>query len=188
MGILLHGGCHLNGQSRFFAGLYEAYSAEVDDNRTDSEGKTVLQQRLKALRAQIDGYLPMMEESPEMVTVIFYDAFTFESVTAVRQAIGCNPDDAGFPTWSELNGTISHPPWAPALVSAALADPAGDRFLVIAACLEYLRSLDVSNPEHVEAESGTTERSGKDDDGDDLSDLGEEGDDWLSKQGFDSQR
>jgi hypothetical protein len=36
----------LNNKSKFFTELYEAYSAEIDDNRYDSEGKVVLQKRL----------------------------------------------------------------------------------------------------------------------------------------------
>jgi len=180
----------LTKESHFFAELYQAYSAEIEDNRTDSEGKVVLQKRLSGLRSQFDGYLPMMEDNPEMVSVVFHDAFTFESRDTVRAAIGCDPDDAGFPSWPTLASTMTVAPWAVPFVDRALADETGDRFMVIAGCLEYIRATDASKASAVEPEADGHERpeGGDDGDGDEPGDLAEAGDDWLSQQGFDSQR
>ena len=66
-------------KSRYFAELMESYSAEIDDLVSDSEGKSVLQKRLAIKRQELPAILPMIEFSPEMVAVAFYDAFTVKS-------------------------------------------------------------------------------------------------------------
>lgn len=178
----------MNKESRYFADVYQAYAAEIDDNLTDSEGKVVLHKRLHELRGQFGGYLPMMEDNPEMVAVMFHDAFTFESADIVRMTIGVDPEHVSFPTWADLEETLTIAPWAMPLIDMALAEDSGDRFMVIAGCLEYLRSTDVKHASSAEADTETIERPEGDGDDDDAVDLAEAGDDWLSKQGFDSQR
>ncbi|MEO6928576.1 MAG: hypothetical protein ABI190_05365 [Casimicrobiaceae bacterium] len=178
----------MTNESRYFADLYQAYAAEIEDNLTDSEGKVVLQQRLNGLRGQFGGYLPVMEDNPEMVSVVFYDAFTFDSAEIVQTTIGTDPDHASFPTWAGLEDTLTIAPWAMPLIDMALAEDTGDRFMVIAGCLEYIRSMDVKHASSADADTETVERPEGDGDDDDSVDLAEAGDDWLSRQGFDSQR
>ena len=52
--------------SRYFQELMSAYKAELDDMRTDSEGKDVMRHRLKEKREQLPFLMAMMGENPEM--------------------------------------------------------------------------------------------------------------------------
>ena len=73
------------------------------------------------------------------------------------------------------------------LARHALASPGGERFMLIAAGLEYISSGPGAGTP-VEAEpAGESEehREAGDDDSDDSPDLAEAGEDYLSEQGFD---
>ncbi len=178
----------MTANSGFFLDLYESYSAEIGDLRTDSESKIVLQQRLDEMRPSFGSLLPMMECNPEMVSAHFYGAFVFVSTTAVRGALRMHPDDMDFPAWSDVEKTLTIAVWAVPLVRASLAEACGGRFLVIAAGLEYLRlidSRDSAEEEHDQTEPGSIDGEEADGEPEDLSEAGNE---WLSSQGFDSTR
>ena len=51
--------------SRYFANLSQTYQAELDDLKTDSEGKNVLEARLAKKREQVPQLLMMLSFSPQ---------------------------------------------------------------------------------------------------------------------------
>lgn len=178
-------------KSNYFSELFRSYSDEVDDLVTDSAGKSVLQKRLDDKRREIDAILPMIEFSPEMVAVVFYDAFSFHSPALMKQLVLTEPDDSDFIAWDELKAELTIAEWADPLVASALKTNGGEVFLVSTAVLEFLRSGNWSaesgreSVETGESENGEERDLGDEDDGD-SDDLGEAGAGWLSEQGFES--
>jgi hypothetical protein len=193
--------------SRFFEDLIPVYNAEIDDLRTDSEGKDVLRTRLKEKREQLPFLLPMMASNPEMVAAAFHGGFRFMNPLVMESLVSKEANK--HPAWKELSATVKLEPWAEKLGQTVLADAGGDAFMVVAAALEYLnkskhsRHSSPSNADEVEEENdseneasdelkesgdldGQYGRHGRDDgdDGDDY-DLGEAGSEWLAEQGFD---
>lgn len=174
-------------KSRYFSDLSKSYGDEVDDLLTDSEGRSVLQKHLAIKRKEINAILPMIEFSPEMVAVAFYDAFRFKSPAIMQQIVLSQPRHTDFLAWAKLKEQLTIADWAEPLIKSALKTPGGDDFLVATAGLEYLRNKDTFTAPEPEPET-RKERSddGDDDDGDDMDDLGEAGADWLAEQGFES--
>ncbi len=122
--------------SPYFHDLRSAYQAEIDDLTEDSEGKDVLRKRLAQKRAEIGFLVKMMELAPEMVAVVFHQGFRFGRATALEQVLACGHDD--LPQWSALGNAVTLEPWASNLAKTVLSEPGGDRFMVVAAGLEYL--------------------------------------------------
>lgn len=172
-------------ESHYFEALSSAYSSEIEDLTSDSEGKRVLTTRLKEKRQEIDTMLQMIESAPEMVAPMFYDAFSFLSPAAFAQLIAAEPDDADFPEWGALSSALRVADWAVPMVRRVLAEPAGDRFMVSAAALEFLRLKEAAMPDRG-ATPTDENKPANDEDGDDR-DLDEAGADWLSEQGFDAR-
>jgi hypothetical protein len=177
-------------KSRYFSDLIKNYLEEVDDLVTDSEGKSVLQKRLNEKRREMDAILPMIEFSPEMVSVVFYGAFDFKSPEIMQQVVLTEPQDAAFFAWSELEGELTVCGWAEPLIEASLKVDGGDAFLVAAAALEFLRGKDSAatpmrepEPEPEAETEGGDEGEAGDEAG--MDDLKEAGADWLAEQGFD---
>jgi hypothetical protein len=188
--------------SRYFQELMLVYKAELDDLRTDSEGKDVMRHRLKEKREQLPFLLPMMAENPEMLATAFHGAFLFMNPLTFENLVSKEANK--LPSWKSLAASVKLEPWADKLVKLVLAEEEGDRFLVTVACLEYLsRSHHTRASAAAEQEDGEDQeeqdeshedsdldgnygRHGRDDgdDGDDV-DLEEAGADWLAEQGFD---
>ena len=166
--------------SLYFSERLRSYQDEIDDLLSDSEGRTVLQRRLKEKRGEIDAILPMIEYSPEMVAVIFYEAFEFRSVEALQRLVQNEPEFADFPRWKKLAPSLALAGWAEPLVAATLKVEGGDAFLVTTAGLEFLRGRGVAAPLAPE-----TEDAGDADD-DEVDDLGDAGSEWLTEQGFEN--
>jgi hypothetical protein len=173
-------------KSRYFSDLIKNYIEEVDDLVTDSEGKSVLQKRLNEKRREIDAILPMIEFSPEMVSVIFYGAFDFRSQETMQRVVLSEPGDAGFLAWAALENELTVSDWARPLIESSLKVQGGDAFLVATAALEFLRNKDAMpapTPEpEAEKEAGAESEEGDEDGSDDLNEAGA---DWLAEQGFD---
>ena len=173
-------------KSHYFSELFRCYNDEVDDLVTDSAGKSVLQKRLNDKRREMDAILPMIEFSPEMVAVVFYDAFSFNSPGLMKQIVLTEPDDSDFIAWEDLKPDLVIAEWAEPLIAAALKVNGGEVFLVATALLEFMRTGNWSDA----AERAPVEKKDTDDDrdGDDegADDLGEAGAEWLSEQGFES--
>jgi hypothetical protein len=168
--------------SRYFSDLIKNYTAEIDDLLTDSDGKTVLQKRLNDKRREIDAILPMIAFSPEMVAVVFYNAFSFNSSEIMQRAVLSEPGRSGFPAWSVLAKSLTTSVWADPLIVSTLKAQGGDAFLVATAALEYLRtrgSIDEPAPEQ-----DAKQERGDEDEEDGENDLAEAGADWLAEQGF----
>jgi hypothetical protein len=188
--------------SRYFQELMLVYKAELDDLRTDSEGKDVMRHRLKEKREQLPFLLPMMAENPEMLATAFHGAFLFMNPLSFENI--ASKEGNKLPSWKSLATAVKLEPWADKLAKLVLAEEDGDRFMVTAACLEYLSrshhtranaavEADESEDQDSQDEShedsdldGNYGRHGRDDgdDGDDV-DLEEAGADWLAEQGFD---
>ena len=172
-------------KSRYFSDLMRSYNDEIDDLITDSAGASVLQKRLNEKRREMKAILPMIEFSPEMVAVVFYDAFEFLSPETMQQIVLSDPAETGFITWDELKDELSFASWAEPLIDASLKADGGDVFLVATAALEFLRTRSSSKVPMEEA--ADEEESGDDaEDGDGADDLSEAGADWLSEQGFET--
>ena len=176
-------------KSPYFSELINSYLAEIDDLVTDSEGRSVLQRRLNEKRREIDAILPMIEFSPEMVSVVFYGAFDFRSPAIMQQVVLSEPGDAAFFAWAELENELTVCDWARPLIDASLKVDGGDAFLVAAAALEFMRGKDTAAAPMRESEPETDSESEDHDEGegdaDGMDDLHEAGADWLVEQGFD---
>ena len=165
--------------SPFFADLRSAYEAELDDLMTDSGGHDVLGKRLEAKRNQLAQLVPMIECNPEMVAVAFHGAFRFPSPEVMRAVTAQEPED--LPSWSVLQAGIEIAPWADELAAIVLTEAAGDRFLVVTACLEFLQGQPVATDDSPGRRSEAPDEEEADED----YDLDEAGADWLAEQGFD---
>ncbi len=173
-------------KSRYFSELIKSYNDEVDDLFSDSEGKSVLQKRLNDKRREMDAILPMIEFSPEMVAVVFYDAFHFNSPAIMQQIALSEPGRAGFLAWAALKNELMIADWAEPLIKSSLKAEGGDVFLVSSATLEFLRtkgSYAAPAPEP-EIEKERNEHDDGNGDENDEQDLSEAGADWLTEQGF----
>ena len=186
--------------SSFFHNLRSAYMAELDDLRTDSEGKDVLRKRLAEKRKELGFLVKMLELSPEMVAVVLHQAFRFTAPKAMDHLIAQDSED--LPEWDSISGTIEIAPWAQDMVATILKEPMGEWFMTIAAALEYMHSRPLTAAERAQLES--EDEDGLEDrdevrehrhDDNQTEDHDEEeaearareeaGNDWMVEQGFD---
>ena len=179
----------------FFLELRSAYQSEIDDLTFDSEGRDVLRQRLADKRREVAFLVLMMEASPEMVAVIFHQAFEFRAPAVMDNLLSLEADE--FPEWRSLADVVLVAPWARELVQTVLKEPGGEWFLTVAAGLEYM----AGKPAPVSAGHDDSEDDEDEDrdgfealDGDEERDESDEsnakarkeaGDDWMVEQGFD---
>jgi hypothetical protein len=171
-------------KSHYFTNLLRSYLDEIDDLVTDSEGKSVFQRRLKDKRQEMDAILAMIDYSPEMVAVVFYDAFSFPHAEAMQKLVQNEPEHAGFLAWTELEKSLTVSPWAEPLIAVTLNVQGGDAFLVTTAALEFLRTKDTfAAPAPGQEAERDDDEAGDEDEADDLGDAGS---DWLTEQGFDT--
>jgi len=187
--------------SSFFRNLRTAYQAEIDDLRSDSEGRDVLRHRLAEKRSQMAFLRQMIEINPEMVAAAFHGGFHFELPAALEHVLTLEPED--FPAWDSLADAVQLAPWAQELADEVLQEPRGEWFLTVAAALEYLLQRPSSHHHghgdeaheqgEDEAAHGKTRRRdhdhGHDFDADDEQhhdvDHDEASANWLEGQGFD---
>ncbi|MBM5572087.1 MULTISPECIES: hypothetical protein [Deefgea] len=175
--------------SPFFTELMSVYDAELEDLMSDSEGRPALKKRLAEKRQQFSHLLPMIEFSPEMVAVVFYNAFEFNSPAMMKAIVASEPDEDDFIPWDQLQENLSIADWAQELVETATDAEGGDVFLVLSAALEYLR---LKGAHHSAAAPVTEENDDRDmydsdDDGGDMNDLDSAGSSWLEEQGFETR-
>jgi hypothetical protein len=178
--------------SPFFAELMPVYDAELEDLMSDSEGRPALKKRLAEKRQQFAHLLPMIEYSPEMVAVVFYNAFSFTSPAMMKAIVTSEPDGDDFIPWDQLQENLSIADWAQELIDAAVDADGGDVFLVVAAALEYLRVKGSHHSAHHIAETEEKDEDNRDvydsdDDGGDMGDLESSGSSWLEEQGFETR-
>jgi hypothetical protein len=178
--------------SPFFQHLRSAYEAEIEDLTSDSEGKHMLPKKLAERRKELGFLLSMLELSPEMVAVVFHQAFRFTSVTAMQHVISHESED--LPEWDSIADTVEVASWARSLMAQVMAQPAGPWFLTVAASLEFMYGRD-DRP----AAARQDDDEDQDDSNDDIEgeDNGMDEDDraarvseaegaaWMVEQGFD---
>lgn len=165
--------------SPYFEDLSERYACELDDLRSDSENKNVLNKRLRDKRQGFASLLPLMEDAPEMLAAAFHGAFVVKDRRLLDQASRSVPGLGRFPRWAELETTLTTQEWARPLIAQCLQEADGDAFLVSAAVLEWMLTEDIRRPQAAQADED-------DHDDDDAADLAEAGEGWMTEQGFDT--
>lgn len=191
--------------SPFFGNLIAAYQAELDDLTFDSEGKDVLRHRLAEKRKELHFLRLMIETAPEMVAVVFNQAFQFKLTAVMENLISREADE--LPEWDSLADVLVLKPWAQPLAQEMLKEPMGDWLLTVAAGLEYLygkpgKPVAVARDDD-DSDGDTDRNEGLDDDDHDQTDGNdgqyddkdetdahrrrreEAGEDWMEAQGFD---
>lgn len=165
--------------SFYFEDIFERYASEIDDLRSDSEGKDVLNKRVRDKHKEFSFLLSMIDTAPEMVAPAFHGAFGFSTGKLLHTASNSEPGDDGFPSWAELEASLDIAPWARPLINICLDKDGGESFLVTTAVLEWLLGSGLSDRSAPEA-------SRDEEDEDQTDDLGEAGEEWMSEQGFDA--
>ena len=169
--------------SPFFTDLRTAYEAELDDLTFDSEGKDVLVRRLADKRGEIDFLVKMMELSPEMVAVVFHQAFAFSKPAVMDDLLSFEADE--LPDWTGLANDIQIAPWAQGLADKVLNEPGGEWFLTVTATLEYMAGKPVAHAAQAEDEEDEEEFDGDAEERADAKARKEAAEDWMVGQGFD---
>ncbi len=182
--------------SRYFHALQDGYLSEIEDLRLDSEGRDVLQRRLRDKRDGFAAILPMIDTDPLMLAPALHGAFRLPPgrVPALEDLLKCEPDE--LPSWGELGRDLELEAWARPLVERALEEEAGPVFLATVVGLEYLLARQRGEaPVPAGPEAADGERDGRDrrdddgegerDEGEDIDDLGDRSEDFLEQQGFD---
>jgi hypothetical protein len=177
--------------SLYFEELNKAYQAEIEDLRSDSEGKNVLNRRLADKRSQFNELLSMIDYAPEMVAPVFHNAITFNDPKQLLSLLTLEPD--AFPAWESVASLVDFEPWADKLITSVLGEPNGADFLIKVVCLEFLfgqitkhgsgqefNQFDASDSSEVNDMA-----EGSADSEDNAQDLEQAGSDWLVEQGFD---
>ena len=183
-----------------FHDLRASYQAEMDDLTSDSEGRDVLRQRLADKRKSLDFLLQMTEAAPEMVAVVFHQGFRFTEPAVMDQVVSLEIDDV--PDWDELRGAVQLMPSVQALADTFLQQADGQRFMTIAAALNYMydkpdgrqkAASDESDDEDADNDEDNKDSDHDDesreyverDDDEDAQAREEAGADWMVEQGFD---
>ena len=188
--------------SPFFGNLISAYQAELDDLTFDSEGKDVLRHRLAEKRKELHFLRLMIETAPEMVAVVFNQAFQFKLTAVMENLISREADE--LPDWDSLADVLVLKPWANELAKEILKEPMGEWLMTVAAGLEYLYNKpgkpmaairDADDSEDADGDEDHDSDQDQSDDplGDQDDSEGERGarrreeagQDWLEAQGFD---
>jgi hypothetical protein len=180
--------------SGYFKHLRTSYQAELDDLTSDSEGKDVLKKRLAEKRKELDFLKQMIELSPEMVAVIFHNAFNYKLPGVMDDLLSFEADE--LPDWSTLNAVVSLNDWAKEPAKVILKEPFGEQFMVVAAALEYmfhkkthrpaLHENDEEDDDNEDHDGGADYDSEHDKEEAKAAKLREEaGQDWMVEQGFD---
>ena len=173
--------------SPFFTDLRTAYEAEIDDLTFDSEGKDVLKRRLADKRGEIDFLVKMMELSPEMVAVVFHQAFVFRQPAVMDDLLGFEADE--LPDWSGLAAHIQIASWAQELADRVLSEPGGEWFLTVAATLEYMAGKPIAHAARAgddeDEEEEEEEFDGDAEEREEAKARKEAAEDWMVGQGFD---
>ena len=187
--------------SFYFEDIFERYAAEIDDLRSDSEGKDVLKKRLRDKRKEFGVMVPLCGSDPLLLAPAFHGAFQVlpEGVALVQELLTRTPGQ--LVPWPDLARHLSIAPWARPMVDQVLEHEDGEDFLAITVALEYALTRHVSaSAAHVDddgdRDDDDRDHDGSGDDGDefggrydDADNTGEDadraGEDFLEQQGFD---
>lgn len=185
--------------SPYFHDLRSAYEAEIDDLTSDSEGKDVLQRRLKDKRSQFSAIVGLIDTDMLLLAPAFFGAFQFPAHRSERLADLLSRGPGDFPGWSEIAGFVEVAGWARPMIDLAMQEPLGEDFMATVVGLEYARLRHKGGGGAARAEGGDEDESfGEDRDEDrdhddgadedlDRDDRDDEsrGEDFLEDQGFD---
>ncbi len=176
--------------SPFFHHLRTAYQAELDDLSFDTDGNLVLRQKIKERRQELNFLISMIELSPEMVAVVFHEAFTFHQPEIIAKLLVCDSGD--LPSWDSLEDVIGVAPWGQSMVAQILGQPRGGWFLTVAVALEFMygRAMCVEAPQDIDEDEGISSNLLEDSRFDEAEERQaradeEAGADWMVAQGFD---
>jgi hypothetical protein len=171
--------------SPYFHDQLDGYQAEIDDLTSDSEGKDVLQRRLKDKRSEFAAIVGMLDTDPLLLAPAFHGAFSFpeDRAEAVEDLLTRAPGD--FRPWAEIAGQIRVASWAEPMVALALEQAEGDDFLSLVLGLEYALTRHKSGGRD-HADDGDRSDDARDGiEEDDGSEADAQGEDFLEQQGFD---
>lgn len=168
--------------SNYFHDQLDGYQAEIDDLTSDSEGKDVLQRRLKDKRSEFAAIVGMLDTDPLLLAPAFHGAFSFPENRAetIEDLLTRVPGD--FRPWAEIAGQVRVASWAKPMVALALEQAEGEDFLSLVLGLEYALTRHKSGGRDDTDDDGHA-RDG--DDEDDGSEADAQGEDFLEQQGFD---
>ena len=181
--------------SPYFQDLQSAYEAEIDDLTSDTEGKDVLQRRLKDKRSQFPAIVSLLDTDMLLLAPAFHGAFQFPEhrTEPLEDLLSRSPGD--FPAWAQIAGFVEVAGWARPMVDLAMQEPLGDDFMSTVVGLEYVRlrhrgraapawaeGEDEARAERHDDQDGEDGGEGEDLGGADAESLGE---DFLEEQGFD---
>lgn len=179
--------------SRYFHELRGEYEAELDDLRTDSEGKPVLDRRLAEKRRALTSILPLMADAPVMVVPVFHRAFSFDKAhrPTLFELLDCEPGE--FPAWETLSNELFVADWARPMIRQVLAQAGGEDFLATAVALEFEMTLARGYADDHDGEATAEDGRGSGSDADEGVDANEvdelddqtQSEDDLEQQGFD---
>jgi hypothetical protein len=169
--------------SDYFYELDESYRADLDDLRFDSDGRDVLQARLKDKRGQLKALLPMIGFDPVLVAPVFHGAFEFPTGGHQTVADLLSQSPGEFAPWQDVAPAVIVAAWAQPLVKTVLANANGEDFLATVVALEFALSRRLGPRSEQAADEGDDREEGDSiEDGDDDESLSE---DYLEQQGFD---
>jgi hypothetical protein len=175
--------------SRYFHELRGEYEAELDDLRTDSEDRPVLDRRLAEKRRALSSILPLMAYAPVMVVPVFHRAFGFEKAhrPTLFELLDCEPGE--FPAWETLSNELFVADWARPMIAKVLAHAGGEDFLATAVALEFEMTL-ARGYDDGDGEPTAEDGRGRGSDADEDTDANEvddetQSEDYLEQQGFD---
>jgi hypothetical protein len=133
-----------------------------------------------------------------MVAVVFHQGFRFTEPAVMDHVVSLEIDD--LPDWDELRGAVQLMPSVQALADTFLQQADGQRFMTIAAALNYMYDKPDGRPKAASDESDDedADKDNKDsdhddesreyverDDDEDAQAREEAGADWMVEQGFD---
>ncbi|MDZ7936740.1 MAG: hypothetical protein U5M53_00025 [Rhodoferax sp.] len=152
----------------------------------------MLAKKLAERRKELGFLLSMLELSPEMVAVVFHQAFRFTSPAAMQHVLAHESEE--LPEWESIAETVEVASWARSLMTQILQEPAGAWFMTVAASLEFMYSRDdrpaaARQDDDEDEEDANDDIEGEDngmDEDDRAARVSEaEGAAWMVEQGFD---
>lgn len=177
--------------SAYFHDQVASYQAEIDDLASDSEGRDVLQRRLKDKRSGFASIVAMLDTDPLLLAPVFHGAFEFGADCPPGVAAVLATEFGDFPPWAVVCEQVRIASWAQPMVALALDEPLGEEFMALAVGLEYAFARHkggAAAPGGGDAkDDGGLDRERGDGEGDEGEGEGTDalGEDFLEQQGFD---
>ena len=174
--------------SLYFSELFKIYQSELDDLSSDCDDKNILKVRLLEKRNEFNQLIPLINQYPELVAVIFHNQVTIIDKEAVNHLITLQPNE--FPDWATCLSAVKFSSDTLLMVDQLLKEKTGVKFLISVICLEFMlfkisNELELlnTNGEDVNQEDVNREHVNREEmNGEDAQASAEN---WLEQQGFD---